>query len=146
VIREESRHRGGSLRSLRMVCPRKVARDWGFSFFFPLGAVSSEAHVPFCNPGFHLRGSLVWCSAGLEQDPSSLRNVGPALGTRQAECLLQSQARTPSCLHPTLRQDPVSKSPESHFLPQRSAPPLPVNHRELAFAPSSDFLKCVCNQ
>ena len=58
-------------------------------------------------------------------DPLSQRNVRPASRADQAQRLPLSPAvgsREPRCLLRTLGLDPVSKSPESHFLPR---PPLP---------------------
>lgn len=77
-------------------------------------------------------------------DPPSPRNVRPASPAGHARRVPLSTPtavgrQEPRCLHPTLRQDPVSKSPESHFLP-RTPLPLPVNHLGLAFAWSSLFV------
>lgn len=83
----------------------------------------------FTFPGGRRRPSL----------PPSLRNAGPRPGPRGPR-IPPPPPPGARCLHLALRPDPVSKSPESHFLPRPPLPaPLPGNLLELAFTWSSFF-------
>lgn len=84
---------------------------------FPSYPPSSRSAFTF--PVGECRAPHGWGRTSLPEECGSRfpRRAGPAPTSFPAV-----QSGEPCCLHCTLRQDPVSKSPESHFLPR---PPLP---------------------
>lgn len=97
----------------------------------------------FTLPGGECRALQGWSRPSLSEECGSRfrGRPGPALTPSPAV-----GSQEPRCLHPTLCPDPVSKSPESHFLPRPSlsSPPLPVNHLEFAFAWRFFFFFLAC--
>lgn len=139
--------------SLRTDCPLKGGKGRGLQCFLPpegWRAVAGRAvaavylqPTPLHNLDFHLPSQPAQGSARPEQThPPSLRNVGPAPQAGQTQRVPpppQSEAWSPVVF--PLCQDPVSKSPESHFLPHPPLPSLPRNHLEFAFCLGQRLLR-----